>query len=176
VEPEHFAPLTRLDILHIVELGLFRLGQLFTFINPSTVYANCWLRWCIYTIVSLSYASYPKSRTRFIVADRRQLLSSGSHTLMQRSLRACKRRRWFYTTCLEHFDDYDAPLLGAGASANVAVNDELAVKLFVSGPNHKRDYEREVKICRKLKSRGLLAPYFTVRRSSLGMRDCYGIP
>jgi serine/threonine protein kinase len=45
-------------------------------------------------------------------------------------------------------------LIGAGASAIVlAVNDELAVKLFPSGPKHKRDYEREVEIFQKLKAK-----------------------
>ncbi|KAM3068997.1 hypothetical protein ACMFMG_004173 [Clarireedia jacksonii] len=59
----------------------------------------------------------------------------------------------FDTACLLSFDDYDAPLIGAGASAIVlAVNDELAVKLFPSGPKHERDYEREVEIFQKLKT------------------------
>jgi serine/threonine protein kinase len=35
----------------------------------------------------------------------------------------------------------------------LAVNDELAVKLFPSGPKHKRDYEREVEIFQKLKAK-----------------------
>lgn len=80
-------------------------------------------------------------------------LSTISTPIERRVVRACKSRRRFDTTCLEDFDDYDADMIGAGASALVlAVNNELAVKLFASGSKHEQDYEREVEIYQKLES------------------------
>jgi len=60
---------------------------------------------------------------------------------------------------MEDFDDYDAQLLGCGASAVVlAVNEDFVVKFFPSGSKPSKELRREIKIYRRLSREGR-SPY-----------------
>lgn len=57
----------------------------------------------------------------------------------------------FNDSVMDEFDDYDAELVGQGASAAVlGINKDLVIKVFANSPDRTRDLDREVQIFKKL--------------------------